>query len=171
MFSLHCLLIEDILLALFRRLGFHRISPAGYKDKVLECGKDIWMKYVLPTMHVLYFGVQVKKGKLDSAGITKGSSTNVAEILNQIAMMLGHDIFDPETNKKVLVDHAFIVAGGEITKQAKNWLGGKLDVSKRSQILFLDREDILKLYVTSSLPLPAGASRGAVVIEDEDVPF
>src|SRR5713101_1677911 len=38
-------------------------------------------------------------------------------------MMLGHEIFDPETNRRVLVDHAFIVAGGEITKQAKNWLG------------------------------------------------
>ena len=52
-------------------------------------------------------------------------------------MMLGHEIFDRETNKKGLVDHAFIVAGGEITKQAKNWLGGKLDATKRSQILLM----------------------------------
>lgn len=44
-------------------------------------------------------------------------------------MMLGHEIFDPETNRKVLVDHAFIVAGGEITKQAKNWFGEKPDAS------------------------------------------
>ncbi len=41
-------------------------------------------------------------------------------------MMLGHEIFDPETSKKVLVDHAFIVSGGEITKAARNWLGSKL---------------------------------------------
>ena len=57
-------------------------------------------------------------------------------------MMLGHEIFDLETSRKVLVDHAFIVAGGEITKQARNWLGGKLDATKRSQIMFMDRDDI-----------------------------
>ncbi|MGB4017207.1 hypothetical protein [Petrimonas mucosa] len=150
-------LIQEVLLPLFRQLGFHRITSAGHKDKALEYGKDIWMRYILPTQHILYFGVQVKKGKLDAAGTNKGSNTNVAEIHNQLLMMLGHDIFDPETNRRVLVDHAFIVAGGEITKQAKNWLGQQLDASKRSQILFMDREDILNLYVVSSLPLPEGA--------------
>lgn len=68
--------------------------------------------------------------------------------------MLGHEIFDPETSKRVLVDHAFIIAGGEITKQARNWLGNKLDASKRSQILFMNRDDILNLYVVSSLNIP-----------------
>lgn len=150
-------LVEEVLLPLFRQLGYHRITSAGHKDKVLEYGKDIWMRYVLPTQHVLYFGVQVKKGKLDSAGINRGSNSNIADIHNQTLMMLGHEIFDPETNKRVLVDHAFIVAGGEITKQAKNWLGEKLDATKRSQILFMDREDILNLYIVSNLPLPEGA--------------
>jgi hypothetical protein len=64
------------------------------------------------------------------------------------------------------------VAGGEITKQAKNWLGGKLDATKRSQILFMDREDILNLYVVSGLALPKGvkhapADSGA----DDEFPF
>ena len=86
-------------------------------------------------------------------------------------MMLGHEIFDPETNRRVLVDHAFIVAGGEITKQAKNWLGQKLDASKRSQILFMDREDILNLYIVSSLPLPEGAIAKPGTINDDDIPF
>ncbi len=115
-------LIEEVLLPIFRQLGFHRITSAGHKDKALEYGKDIWMRYILPTQHILYFGVQVKKGKLDAAGLNKGSNTNIAEIHNQLLMMLGHEIFDPETNRRVLVDHAFIVAGGKITKQAKNWL-------------------------------------------------
>ena len=150
-------LIEQILLPLFRQLGFHRITSAGHKDKALEYGKDIWMRYVLPTQHVLYFGIQAKKGKLDSSGVTHGSNSNVAEIYNQVLMMLGHEIFDPETSKKALVDHAFIVTGGEITKQARNWLGGKLDASKRSQLMFMDRDDILNLFTVSTLPLPAGA--------------
>lgn len=163
-------LIDEVLLPLFRQLGFHRITSAGHKDKALEYGKDIWMRYILPTQHILYFGVQAKKGKLDAAGTNKGSNANIAEIHNQLLMMVGHEIFDPETNRQVLVDHAFIVAGGEITKQAKNWLGQKLDASKRSQILFMDREDILNLYVVSNLPLPAGAIPKLDTNYD-DVPF
>lgn len=150
-------LIEEILLPLFRQLGFHRITPARHRDKALEYGKDIWMKYTLPTQHVLYFGIQAKKDKLDSSGMSKPGNANVAEILNQLTMMLGHEIFDPEIGKRVLVDHAFIVAGGEITKAARNWLGNKLDATKRSQILFMDREDILNLFVVTNLPLPKGA--------------
>lgn len=166
-------LIEDILLPMFRQLGFHRISVAGHKDKALEYGKDIWMRYILPTQHILYFGIQVKKGKLDASGNSKGANSNIAEIHNQALMMLGHEIFDPEISKKALVDHAFIVAGGEITKQAKNWLGQKLDASKRSQILFMDRDDILNLYTVCNLPLPSGAlssEKADFDIEDE-IPF
>lgn len=33
--------------------------------------------------------------------------------------MLAHEILDPENNKRVLVDHAFIVGGGQITKAAR----------------------------------------------------
>jgi len=162
-------LIEDVLLPLFRQLGFHRITAAGHKDKVLEYGKDIWMRYVLPTQHVLYFGIQAKKGKLDSAGISKPGSINVAEILNQVTMMLGHEIFDPEVSRRVLVDHAFIVAGGEITKAARNWLGGRLDQTKRSQVMFMDREDILNLFVVTNLPLPLRAIKA--VPQVGDIPF
>ncbi len=165
-------LIEHILLPLFRQLGYHRITSAGHKDKALEYGKDVWMRFILPTQHVLYFGLQAKKGKLDASGVSRGSNANIAEIHNQALMMLGHEIFDPETSKRVLVDHAFIIAGGDITKQARNWLGGKLDASKRSQILFMDREDILNLYVVSTLPLPEGATpkqnRSAF---DDEIPF
>lgn len=166
-------LIEEVLLPLFRQLGFHRITAVGHKDKALEYGKDVWMKYTLPTLHVLYFGVQVKKGKLDASGMTKGSSRNVGEILNQVTMMLGHEIFDPESSRRVLVDHAFIVAGGEITKQAKNWLGERLDATKRSQVMFMDRDDILNLYIVTNLPLPKGAMPpSATWIDlDDDVPF
>lgn len=150
-------LIEEVLMPLFRQLGYHRITAAGHRDKALEYGKDVWMRYTLPTQHVLYFGIQAKKGKLDSSGVTKPGNANMAEIHHQALMMLAHEIFDPETNRRVLVDHAFIVAGGEITKAARNWLGNALDATKRSQIMFMDREDILNLYVVTSLPLPAGA--------------
>ncbi len=166
-------LIEEVLLPLFRQLGFHRITAAGHKDKALEYGKDIWMKLTLPTLHVLYFGIQAKKGKLDAAGSGKAGSANIAEIHSQVTMMLGHEIFDPELNRRVLVDHAFIVAGGEITKQARNWLGNKLDAAKRSQVMFMDRDDILNLFIVTNLPLPKGALPPAKTSDrsDDDIPF
>lgn len=150
-------LIEDVLLPLFRQLGFHRITAAGHRDKALEYGKDVWMRYTLPTQHVLYFGIQAKRGKLDSSGVTGRGSANIAEIHNQALMMLAHEVFDPEVSRRVLVDHAFIVAGGVITKQARNWLGNALDASRRSQILFMDRDDILDQYTVNSMPLPDAA--------------
>jgi len=166
-------LIEDVLLPLFRQLGFHRVTAAGHKDKALEYGKDIWMRYTLPTQHVLYFGLQAKRDKLDAAGASRGGTANIGEILNQVTMMLGHEIFDPETSRRVLVDHAFIVAGGEITKAARNWLGGRLDASKRSQVLFMDREDIMNLFIVTNVPLPAAAlppsRKGS--LPDDDIPF
>lgn len=163
-------LIEDVLLPLFRQLGFHRITAAGHKDKSLEYGKDVWMRYVLPTQHVLYFGIQAKRGKLDASGVTQKSNANISEIYNQALMMLGHEIFDPETSRRVLVDHAFIVAGGEITKQARNWLGGKLDATKRSQVMFFDRDDILNLYIVNNIPMPKEAAR-VTATDDDTLPF
>lgn len=166
-------LIEEVLLPLFRQLGFHRITAAGHKDKQLEYGKDVWMKFTLPTLHVLYFGIQAKKGKLDASGVTKAGNANMSEIHNQVHMMLGHEIFDPEIGKRVLVDHAFIVAGGEITKAARNWIGNRLDADKRSQILFMDRDDIINLHVVSNMPLPKGALPTTTAWDDvdDDVPF
>lgn len=164
-------LIEEVLLPLFRQLGFHRITAAGHKDKALEYGKDIWMRYTLPTQHVLYFGIQAKKGKLDSSGGTKAGNANMAEVYNQVLMMLGHEVFDPEIGKRVLVDHAFIVAGGEITKAARNWLGGQLNATKRSQVMFMDRDDILNLFIVNNVPLPAAALPAAPSLMDDEIPF
>ena len=165
-------LITEVLLPLFRQLGFHRVTAAGHTDKALEYGKDVWMKYTLPTQHVLYFGLQAKRGKLDASGLSKGENANVAEILNQVTMMLGHEVFDPEIGKRVLVDHAFIVAGGEITKAARNWLGNKLDATKRSQIMFMDRDDVLNLFVVANLPLPPAALPARSLEEtDDELPF
>jgi hypothetical protein len=163
-------LIEEVLMPMFRQLGFHRITASGHNDKALEYGKDLWMRCQLPTQNFIYFGIQAKKGKIDSSGMTKEDNKNVAEIHNQALMMLGHAIFDPETSRNVLVDYAFIISGGVITKQARNWLGTKLDVTKRSQIMFMDREDILNLYIVSNIPLPT-AALPPVSDAVDDIPF
>jgi hypothetical protein len=164
-------LTEEVLLPLFRHLGFQRVTLAGHKDKALEYGKDIWMRFALPTRHFLYFGLQVKKGKIDAAGRTEPQNANVAELLNQVTMMLGHEIFDPDTNKRALVDHAFIIAGGEITKQAHNWLGQKLDATKRSQVMFMDRNYLVDLFIVTNVPLPKSETATGRDEFDDDIPF
>ena len=159
-------LTVKVILPLLQTLGFQRISIAGHTDKAMEFGKDLWMKYRLPTGHWLYFGLQVKLGKIDAAAKTKNE--NVAEVHRQLTMMLGHEIFDPEINKKTLVDHAFIVAGGEITKHAKHWLGERLNASQRSQILFMDRPEILHLFVIHNVAMPEDETDDPFV---DDIPI
>jgi hypothetical protein len=85
--------------------------------------------------------------------------------------LLGHEIFDPKIGKRVLVVHAFIVAGEEITEAARNWLGNKLDASKRSQVTYMDRDDILNLFAVTNLPLPRGAFSKPEAAEEDNLPF
>jgi hypothetical protein len=67
------------------------------------------------------------------------------------------DLAFHEVGRTVLVDHAFVVAGGEITKAARSFIGRALDTARRSQIMFIDREDIMNRYVANNLPLPTKA--------------
>jgi hypothetical protein len=148
------LFTEKVLLPLLFHVGFQRISAAGHKDKALEYGKDIWMKFRLPTGHWIYFGVQVKKGRLDSSARTRADNENISEVLNQIKMALDTEVWDPDINKTVLVDHVYLVASGEITKAARKLLGEKLNRESRRHIIFMDREDVLNLAVKANLELP-----------------
>ena len=160
---------------MLRQIGFHRVTPSGHKDKNLEHGKDVWMRYMLPSQHMLYFGIQAKRGRLDaSADSTKrdGLNTNIAIIHGQVLMMLDSVIFDPEFNSERLVDHAFIVAGGDVTKSARLWLGRNLGNSQRSRIMFMDRDDILNLFISSNTQLPFKAIEAeSNSIDDDNVPF
>src|SRR5690606_32931391 len=106
----------------------------------------------LPTGHWLYFCAQVKKVKIDSKGVSEG---NVAEVLNQAKMALDHEIFDPDLNKKVLLDHLFIISASDITRAARAWLAGRLDMDQRRRILFMDREEFLNHAARMVPHLPA----------------
>jgi hypothetical protein len=101
------------------------------------------MKYQLPTGHFIYFGVQVKKDKIDAAG--RNLNTNISGILAQVRMALDHPIFDTETNRKNLLDHIYIISANLITKQARNLLIEHLDITARRHIIFMDREELLDL--------------------------
>ena len=156
-------LIEQFLVPLFRQLGFLRVTPTGHRDRSLEFGKDIWMKYRLPTGHFIYFSAQVKKDKIDAAG--RELNKNISGILAQARMALDHPIFDPETNRKHLVDHFFILSANVITKPAKMLLIEHLDKEARRHIIFMDRAELLDLGAKVAVELP-----GENDSEDE-IPF
>jgi hypothetical protein len=60
------------------------------------------MRYTLPTQHRLYFGIQVKKGKLDASGVTKTGNGNIAEIHTQALtrmVLLQQRTIQPSTSR------------------------------------------------------------------------
>lgn len=160
---------ETMLVPFFQRLGFQRVSTAGHKDKTNEFGKDLWMKYQLPTGHWIYFCAQIKRDKLDSSG--SGGEKNVATVLNQTRMAIDHPIFDSDTNRKVLIDHVFVISAGEITKQARTWLIEKLDAAQRRHIIFMDRSEFLdnaaRILRDLNLAVP-GQPKGPIT---DDIPL
>jgi hypothetical protein len=90
-----------------------------------------------------------------------GSNANVAEVYNPAAHDAEARNIRPGDRYRMLVDHAYIVAGGEITKVARAWIGNNLDASQRRSIALMDRDDILNLYVVTNLPVPGrGAAAG-----------
>jgi hypothetical protein len=162
-------LTEKMLVPFFLRLGFHRVSVTGHKEKILEFGRDLWTKLQLPTGHWIYFCAQIKREKIDSSGAGKGN--NVATVLNQALMALGHPIFDPDTNRKVLLDHLYIISAGEITKAAREWLVGQLDTSMRRHIVFMDRSEFLDNAARILLDLRLDQPAAPTAFLDDDVPF
>ncbi|MDD1517605.1 MULTISPECIES: hypothetical protein [Bradyrhizobium] len=69
-------------------------------------------------------------------------------------------------------NRTFTTLGFSTVRQAKNWLGERLDATKRSQVMFMDRDDILNLFIINSLPLPRGALQPREFGHmDDDLPF
>jgi hypothetical protein len=58
-------------------------------------------------------------------------------------MAIAHPIFDPEANRKVLLDHIFLISAGEITRGARTFLVENLDAGQRRHIIFMDRDEFL----------------------------
>lgn len=157
---------ENVLVPLFQRLGFQRVSASGHKEKTLEFGKDLWMKYQIPTGHWLYFCAQIKKEKIDSSGV--GGNKNVANVLTQAKMAIKHPIFDPDANRKILLDHVFIISAGEITRAAKTWLAEQLDAGMRRHIIFMERDEFLDHAARILLDLQIEQTS---TLTDADIPF
>jgi hypothetical protein len=134
---------DQILVPLFQSMGFHRVTPSGHREKILEFGNDLWMKLQVPTGHWLYFCAQIKRGKIDSGG--KSGVANVSEVLNQARMAIDNPIFDPDSGRNVLIDHIYVISASTITRAARQWLVQNLDQHQRRTIIFMDSREFLDL--------------------------
>ena len=114
-----------------------------------------------------YFCAQIKKEKIDSSGT--GGNNNVANVLTQAKMAIDHPIFDPDANRKVLLDHVFLISAGEITRAARTWLVEQLDKEMRRHIIFMDRDEFLDHAARILLDLKI--DKAAWTITDDDIPF
>jgi hypothetical protein len=113
-------------------------------------------------LHLLRVASEERKAGL--GGQTKTGNENITEALNQIRMALQNPVLDTEVNRKVLIDHVYLIASGDIAKAARNFLVEKLDAEQRRQLIFMDRSEILDLLILTNMELPSPQS-------DPDVPF
>jgi len=86
-------------------------------------------------------------------------------------MAIGHPIVDPETGRKVLLDHLFPISAGEITKAARTWLVEQLDISQRRHIIFMDRGEFLAQASRILIDLHLDGADAASSVVDADLPF
>ncbi len=80
-------------------------------------------------------------------------------------MALDYPIFDPETNRKYLLDHLFLISANTITKQARALLIEHLDMQARRHIIFMDRDELLDLGAMTAIDLPSENS------DRDELPF
>ena len=85
-------------------------------------------------------------------------------------MAFDHPIFDPDANRKMLLDHLFLISAGEITKAARDWLVGQLDAGQRRHIIFMDRDELLDNAARIMLDLRLKHSEGPT-LDEGDIPF
>jgi len=150
-------MLRRVLLPLFASLAFtgsHLPDPwdkalrvrQGYLDEVPRC----------PPSTSFISAFQAKKGKLDAAESSKAANVNVPRSTIRSQLMLGHEIFDPELSRRVwwIMPHRGRRRNHQIGEKLA-W--HKLDARSAVRSCFMDRNDILNLFVVTNLPLPSGA--------------
>lgn len=143
--------IIHLLIPLLHQMGFQRAKPKGHADKTLEFGNDIReMKFQLPTGHFIYFAAQVKAENINY-GISKPSQ-NIERLLTEALMAFEKKFVDPEINCEVRVDHVFVITSGTINAGARDFLLERISLDKRRQVLFIDRDEIIRLAHQYGLP-------------------
>jgi hypothetical protein len=88
--------------------------------------------------------------------------------LTQARIAIDHPIFDPEANRKVLLDHIYLISAREITRGARTFLIENLDAGQRRHIIFMDRDEFLDQAARIMLDLRIDDPNA---ITEDDIPF
>jgi hypothetical protein len=127
---------ELLLVPLLRKMGFRSVQAKGHVDRTLEFGQDLRsFKFELPTGHWLYFAAQVKTEDLIYSANESSGKENIEKVLLQVKMAFSHEMFDIETNSKVLPDHVLLITTGNVNEGAREHLADSLSREKQRRIL------------------------------------
>ncbi|MFI0606697.1 MAG: hypothetical protein ACH37Z_02260 [Anaerolineae bacterium] len=144
--------LTELIVPLLRHIGFEKVQEDKHRDRRLEFGQDIrTMRLRLPTGHALYLVAQLKKGAIKSS--TGAPTHDIMAIINQLEKALDKTVFDYDTNTHIRPDHAYLIATGQITKDARLFLEEHISSGKRRRVMYLDGDDILELCRKNGLPL------------------
>jgi hypothetical protein len=147
-------LLRDLVVPLFSRMGYKCVRADEHIDRSQEFGQDIReLKLRLPTGHLLYFVVQVKKQRL--YGGVRAPSASAEKVLLQLSAALHKRVFDYDANLQVLPDHVYLILVGGAAKGAVQLIEEKISELTRRDVLVIYREALLELCRTYGLPRDA----------------
>lgn len=146
-------LTAKLIAPLLRHVGFESICVKGHRDRSLEFGQDIrGFKLRLPTGDWLYFASQVKTGEISSSA--KEPNKNIESILTQIRMGFKWEVFDPQTNSYHNVNHVLVIASGDISSSAQEYVYRQLAQDKSpGRVIWIDGNRLLELAQGSAIPV------------------
>ena len=131
-------------------LGYNHVRTNDHSERIMEYGKDLYFKHVLPSGHTLYFVGQAKRDKIRSS-VRRGSE-QIQEVLGQLNTALNSEVFDADLNARFLPDHACLFAYGGISREAEAFLEAHLTRSGRRNLLVFDPDRLMNLNDQVKLP-------------------
>jgi hypothetical protein len=157
-------LIDEILLPLFRKMGFQGVYK--YHGGAGEKGKDIifWEKSHLGTRK--NYAIVVKAVKL--SGQVKNDTGTAGEIVMQVRQCFGSDFTDQMTGEQQKVHECWVVSNKDIPKEAIDAITAGLDVQYSRNTIFLNGNGLWELVEEYLLPITSLISQINTKIEEMD---
>jgi hypothetical protein len=128
---------SEILLPLFRKMGFHNIS---FKHGRKEFGKDFTFSEIDKFNQVQHYGVQVKAGNISGE-----VNSVIDEIISQIKDAFRIPYYDINNNNPHYISTCLIICSGSFTENAKDKIMHKVDKGLHGSIYFLDKKATLEM--------------------------
>jgi hypothetical protein len=139
---------KDVLIPLFRAMGFHDVKH--YHGGPNELGKDIVMWREEELRERVNYGVVVKAEKI--TGQASGAKNSANEVLFQIQQALNEPYPDLSTGEEQWIQRCLVVSSKEISKEAINAIKGTLRKNNLDKVTTFIDGDTLWGLIQKHLP-------------------